>query len=136
MGWRWLFEPLTMGSRFPLPYQVSWFIESYSKLVPILLLAGLAATLFKPNRQLWWFLAPALLSALVCGVGLALGPKLPDLGALLVLASLAAGLILTVVAVVKSRRTWLAGLVFTVNSIVILGYQGLVSMFVLTGAAI
>lgn len=137
-GWYWLFEPLTLGTNryLPLPREVYWLAASYPKLSVILLVAGVAATLYRRSRQLWWFAAPVFLSGLLHWVAFVVRDRFPDFGALLVLATLTMGVIFTVYAFVKSRFAWPAGLLFVASSIIILAYQGLLSMMMLTGSAI
>jgi hypothetical protein len=137
-GWYWLFEPIILGtsSYLPLPSEVYWFATSYPKLSAVLLAVGLAATLYRRTRQLWWFAAPVLLSGALHGLAFVVGDSFSNFGPPLVLTTLTLGLVLTVYAFVKSRSAWPAGILFATNSLIILAYQGLLSVMILTGSAI
>ena len=137
-GWHWLFEPIMLDTNryLSLPREVYWFAASYPKFSAILLVAGLAATVYRRTEQLWWFAVPVLLSGALHWVAFVVGDSFPNFGPLLVLTTLGLGLMLTVYAFVKSRLAWPAGTLFAASSIIVLAYQGLLSMMILTGSAI
>ncbi|WP_137152818.1 hypothetical protein [Devosia sp. FKR38] len=102
----------------------------------VLLAFGLGAMLFKRTAALWWFAIPLALSNALLVLALAIGNAQPHIGVVIALATLALELFLVGYALVKARAAWLAGLFLGLAVLSVALRQLLLSLFVLSGAAI